>query len=105
MKPQNIYQMIHSFGDDSRGLWVIRDSWGNCIARILSVGPAKASLPYCGSLVECEVYTLSGYVRQSFDNYLSCPGTFAYRRVECPIWGLTYPHPKLVQQLDAFEPF
>jgi hypothetical protein len=106
MKPPNIYQMIEQYGDDPLGLWVIRNSWSNCIARILSAEPAKGLLPYCGnSRVECEVYTLSGYVRESFDNYISCPGTFAYKRVSCPQWGMSYPHPKLVAQLGDVATF
>ena len=85
----NIYEMYYE-NDKSFGFWVVRNTWGNSIAKIISINGVEegeeipGAAPYYNNLkVIAEFYKESNKDNCHFGNLydiieLSCPGTFAY---------------------------
>jgi hypothetical protein len=82
----NIYGLWLQHGADSDGLWVVRDSWANCVARVAQVDRMIGKAPYFNNpKVRARFYSNDGkWIR---DGDLSCPGTFAYTRIQNPFAG------------------
>ena len=95
----NIYQMYKE-NNNKFGFYVIRDSWGTVIAKIISIEGVEegedinGNAPYFGNpKVNAEFYKVfdneEDYAFRLCNDYnlidvkeLSCPGTYAYVMVE-----------------------
>ena len=85
----NIYQMYVANGNKA-GFYVVRDSWGNTIAEITTVGGKKEGMlpgkpPYYGNPpVKADIYKKDTGSKINTNATISCPGTYAYTLVEDP---------------------
>lgn len=88
---KNIYHLWNESQDDDMGLWVIRHSWSQMVARVLRVDPMIGDAPYYNSpKVWADIYWLSGRLHRT--DLLSCPGGYSYKKVKVPAWaGLSLP--------------
>lgn len=93
MRGPNIYEMYVANGNRV-GFWVQRNSWGSTCAIVRRVGGrTEGTLPgvapyHLDVAVHGDVYDLSTGDRKQHSATLSCPGTFAYHRIETPKWAL-----------------
>ncbi len=86
----NVYQMWVESQAKNQDLWVVRNSWGNTVARIVEVGEFKGSAPYFGNpKVTADIYDDRGNLK-SMSADLSCPGTYGYKQVSEPAWNSGY---------------
>jgi hypothetical protein len=92
MRGPNVYEMYVA-NDCHSGFWVQRNSWGNTCAHVKMIGgrrsgPLPGVAPYFLSVaVHADIYDLwTGELKDS-DVLLSCPGTFAYKRIAAPPWS------------------
>ncbi|RSK45482.1 hypothetical protein [Hymenobacter rigui] len=83
----NVYQMYAHNGHQV-GFWIVRDSWGNTLARVIEIEGATAGhklpgrAPYHGNpRVLADFYSTSGKLL-SQRSEVSCPGTYAYDLVQ-----------------------
>lgn len=83
----NVYQMYAHHGHQV-GFWIVRDSWGNTLARVTEIEGATAGqkllgrAPYHGNpQVLADFYNISGKLL-SQRREVSCPGTYAYDMVQ-----------------------
>ena len=83
----NVYQMIAAGSFDTPGgLWIRRDSWADCIARVTEFETLEGVPPYYrNQLVWVDLFYPRG-VRFKVGEELSCPGTYAYTQIEAPKW-------------------
>lgn len=84
---ENLYQMYRNNGL-RLGYWVVRNSWGNTVARVTAIENVedgqklKGRYPYYGNpRVWADFYDLRTCQQVSTHSEISCPGTYAYRRV------------------------
>ena len=82
----NIYQMYEQ-NNNSAGFCVVRNSWGTRYAKIITIdgkcsGALSGTPPYYGNPeVICEIYSNHSQNSSNKKEVLSCPGTYAYRRI------------------------
>jgi len=89
----NVYALWKDFGQLPGGLWLLRDSWSACIARVITCTPLIGDAPYYSSgkpwydspRVFADLYYPGGRTRQAGVEITS-PGTFSYKRITCPQW-------------------
>lgn len=83
----NVYEMIAAGAFDTPGgLWVRRNSWGNTIALVTGFEPLEGPPPYFhNQAVTVDLFSTRGE-RIKKAQRLSCPGTFAYVRIDAPRW-------------------
>lgn len=92
----NLFQMYAENGWKA-GFWIMRDTWANVIAEVLSVdgkpaGELDGQPPYFRNPeVRGNVYKLNSGELIDPNTKISCPGNYSYRRVEKPNWE---PSPK-----------
>ena len=88
----NIYQMYVENGKRP-GFWLWRTTWGNTIARVISVGPFKGPAPYYGNpeVIACVYDMRTGFVKdERFE--ITTAGTYkTWRWVEAPDWAWDFP--------------
>lgn len=89
----NVYEMYEE-NDFQFGFFVVRDSWGNTLAKVLSIEgviegePIPGIAPYFGGpTVTAEFYRAQDITECHKGNLvdvgeLSCPGTFSYDLAE-----------------------
>jgi hypothetical protein len=88
----NVYTMYVENGNRA-GFWVQRNSWGKTCAFVRSVdgrdtGALHGKSPYYGNPpVIVDVFELATGECKDPGCLLSCPGTYAYRRIEPPPWS------------------
>lgn len=88
---ENVYQM-YSHNCNTVGFWIQRESWGNIVARVLSIdGQASGALPgkppYYGiPKVIVAIYASADGTLKDSATLLSCPGNYSYREIEPPEW-------------------
>lgn len=88
----NIYEMYVANGNKA-GFWVVRDSWGQSFAKVLTVagfpaGPLSGDPPYYAQGPKKKSPTVMARIyyrdQKPVIEPLRCPGTYAYRRIVSP---------------------
>mgnify|MGYP000203386115 CR=1 FL=1 len=86
----NIYEMYILNGDVD--FWVVRHTWGKCIARIVYVGGLKTPAPYYGNPeVLMDLYSAETGEIIKQDERMSCPGTSQYTWITLEGWTPSEP--------------
>ncbi|WP_375416783.1 hypothetical protein [uncultured Hymenobacter sp.] len=87
VRDMNVYQM-YRHNDLRYGFWIVRDSWGNTLARITEIegvsegSKIKGRYPYYGNpKVWADFYDLRTLQLVNQRCEVSCPGTYAYQMV------------------------
>jgi hypothetical protein len=88
----NVYLLWLKHRDDVDGLWVVRNSWGNMVAKIVECDELTGKPPYFSNGPEWEKPTVFAEFfyadgRWANNGPLLCPGTYAYRKVDKPTWA------------------
>ena len=90
---ENVYTFCLDYFDQPSGLWIVRNSWSFLIARIVKFDPLIGSRPYFNKpnfkgqpKVYADLYRPDGYLVEA-TALISCPGTFAYKRIQPPAWA------------------
>ncbi len=88
----NIYQMYVENGKRP-GFWIGRTTWGNTIARVISVGPLKGPAPYFGNPeVVARVYDIHTGAVKDERFVITTAGTYkTWFRAEAPEWAWDFP--------------
>ena len=81
----NVYQMIEAgYFDAPGGFWLKRNSWSDLVANVTQYEPLLGLSPYFNNpAVYVDLYWSRGVLKQR-NALLSCPGTYAYTRVDAP---------------------
>lgn len=84
----NVFQIYVANGEQP-GFWLRRTTWGNTVAKVMSVGPLTGPPPYYGNpQVRADLYDLaSGEVKER-NVRIPVPGTYkTWRQIEPPPWA------------------
>ena len=88
MSSQNVYEMYVDNGNIA-GFFVRRNSWSSIYAKVITIegkseGPLDGTPRYFGNPeVIVDIYKNNGKLSRSGE-LLSCPGTFAYTKINPP---------------------
>lgn len=81
----NVYEMYKA-NKHQVGFWIVRETWGNTCAQVVSIKGAKAGKPlpgrapyYGNPVVKADFYDMRTGKCVSTKTEVSCPGTQAYR--------------------------
>jgi hypothetical protein len=81
----NVYEMYKA-NKHQLGFWIVRETWGNTCAQVVSIKGAKPGkglpgrAPYYGNpVVKADFYDLRTGKLINEQSEVSCPGTQAYR--------------------------
>ena len=82
----NIYEMYILNGDVD--FWVMRQTWGKTVARVVHVDELTTPAPYYGTpKVLVDLYDIESGALLKKNERLSCPGTSQYSQVDISTWS------------------